>query len=39
MKEKLHKHLETLNNKNTPYNGLVKMLIAAAGDENVSKIV
>lgn len=27
----LHKH--------TPYAGLVKMLISAAGDENVSKVV
>ncbi|CAD8079014.1 unnamed protein product [Paramecium primaurelia] len=39
VKAKLHKHLESLHNKQTPYNGLVKMLVAASGDENVSKVV
>ncbi|CAD8160046.1 unnamed protein product [Paramecium pentaurelia] len=38
VRAKLHKHLESLN-KTSPYHGLVKILIAAAGDDNVPKII
>ncbi|CAD8064721.1 unnamed protein product [Paramecium sonneborni] len=38
VRTKLHNHFESLN-KNSPYHGLVKILIGAAGDDNVPKII
>lgn len=38
VRARLHKHLESFNS-HSPYHGLVKILIGAAGDDNVSKVV